>query len=97
MRFYLLFAASFLFLAQSGLAQTEHDRESAEVMRAFEAGFESIEDFETVYNFVLPNDEDEKWRQVPWLPGLWEGIETAKQNGKPMFIWAMNGDPLGCV
>jgi hypothetical protein len=68
-----------------------------EVVKAFESGFESKEDFETVFKFVQPRENEIRWREVDWLPGLWEGIQTANETKKPMFIWAMNGDPLGCV
>lgn len=93
MRFRFLLAVSIsLLLCSFSRAQT-----STEVVSAFDAGFKTRQQFETVNKFILPSAEDEKWRQVPWVPGLWEGIQAAEKANKPMFIWAMNGDPLGCV
>lgn len=72
-------------------------QEESNVIKAFEAGFETQSDFDAVFNFVSPRENETRWRQVPWIPSLWEGIELAEEKKKPMFIWAMNGDPLGCV
>lgn len=67
------------------------------VVEAFESGFKNYDQFQSVYKFVLSSKEDKQWRQVPWIPGLWEGMQIASEKKMPMFIWAMNGDPLGCV
>ena len=40
---------------------------------------------------------EQSWTAVNWLGELWEGRQQAAREGKPMFIWAMNGHPLGCV
>jgi len=53
--------------------------------------------FQTVHNMIRPKPEELEWTKIMWEPDLWEGrIKAAKQN-RPMFIWAMNGNPLGCV
>jgi hypothetical protein len=67
------------------------------IVKAYESGFKTYDQFQSVYQFVLSSKEDKQWRQVPWIPGLWQGIQIASEKKKPMFIWAMNGDPLGCV
>lgn len=79
-------------LSNVGSAQSEPD-----VVEAFNSGFESQEDFETVFSFVRPRESESQWRRVKWMPGLWAGMQAASKLKKPMFIWAMNGDPLGCV
>jgi hypothetical protein len=40
---------------------------------------------------------DEAWRTIPWRINLLEAQRTAAQEGKPIFIWAMDGHPLGCT
>ena len=51
--------------------------------------------YDLVHKYVI--GEEAKWTQVNWMSDLWEArIEAAKKR-KPIFIWAMNGDPLGCV
>ena len=88
-------ALTLVFLC--GISGSVSAQTNAEVIRAFEAGIAKQKQFDTIFNFIVPDKFEEKWRQVPWIPGLWEGIEVAKKANKPMFIWAMNGDPLGCV
>lgn len=95
MRICFLIAASISFLLCGGSVTQAQSK--TDVINAFDAGFKTRQQFDSVFKFVLPSAEDEKWRQVPWVPGLWEGIQAAEKANKPMFIWAMNGDPLGCV
>ncbi|MFI4860433.1 MAG: hypothetical protein ACIAXF_07105 [Phycisphaerales bacterium JB063] len=40
---------------------------------------------------------DEPWRTVPWQVSVLEAQRIALESGKPIFIWAMDGHPLGCV
>ena len=37
------------------------------------------------------------WRTIPWKISLLEAQQEAAQSGKPIFIWAMDGHPLGCT
>ena len=54
-------------------------------------------DFKALLEEISPVASEEKWRQTAWIPGIWEGITLAQEKKKPIFLWAMNGDPLGCV
>ena len=40
---------------------------------------------------------DEPWRKIPWKIGLLDAQQTAAKEKKPIFIWAMDGHPLGCT
>ena len=40
---------------------------------------------------------DAPWRTIPWKITLLEAQRTAIQEKKPIFIWAMDGHPLGCT
>jgi hypothetical protein len=40
---------------------------------------------------------DELWRTVPWQIELLEAQQRAAGERKPIFIWAMDGHPLGCT
>ncbi len=53
--------------------------------------------FRESLDFVLPRAEDMKWASIPWQTDLWEARRLAGEQGKPIFMWAMNGNPLGCV
>jgi hypothetical protein len=36
-----------------------------------------------------------RWDEIPWTTSLWEGRKKAAAEGKPLFIWAANGNPIG--
>lgn len=40
---------------------------------------------------------DEAWRTIPWQLSLLEAQRQAVKEKKPIFIWAMDGHPLGCT
>lgn len=40
---------------------------------------------------------DEPWRTIPWKIALLDAQEQAARERKPIFIWAMDGHPLGCT
>jgi hypothetical protein len=40
---------------------------------------------------------NETWASIPWRTSLLEGRRMAAETGKPLFIWAMDGNPLGCT
>lgn len=40
---------------------------------------------------------DEPWRTIPWKIDLLDAQRTAVAEQKPIFIWAMDGHPLGCT
>lgn len=40
---------------------------------------------------------DEPWRTIPWKIELLSARKAAAEEGKPIFIWAMDGHPLGCT
>ena len=39
----------------------------------------------------------EKWESVPWKTDLHDARDVAIQQKKPIFIWAMDGQTLGCT
>lgn len=41
--------------------------------------------------------KDEPWRTIPWRIALLDAQQTAAKQNKPIFIWAMDGHPLGCT
>ena len=38
----------------------------------------------------------ELWRDIPWKVSLVEAQNLAAREKKPLFIWSMDGNPLGC-
>jgi hypothetical protein len=53
--------------------------------------------FRKLIDSIFPAIGEEKWRQTPWIPSISSGRRMAQERKRPMFLWAMNGDPLGCV
>jgi hypothetical protein len=46
---------------------------------------------------VLPRPDEERWLQIPWRLNLMQARADAQAAGKPLFLWIMNGHPLGCT
>ena len=45
----------------------------------------------------LRSTDDELWRSIAWRIDLLEAQRDAVNERKPIFIWAMDGHPLGCT
>lgn len=45
----------------------------------------------------LKPSDDELWRTIPWKIRLLDAQQQAAKERKPIFIWAMDGHPLGCT
>lgn len=41
--------------------------------------------------------KDALWRTIPWKTSLLDAQRQAAAESKPIFIWAMDGHPLGCT
>ncbi len=37
------------------------------------------------------------WQTIPWQTSLVKAQNMAVRENKPIFIWAMDGHPLGCT
>ena len=46
---------------------------------------------------MLPRADEERWLKVPWRSDLALGRYEANEARKPLFLWLMDGDPLGCT
>lgn len=54
------------------------------------------DEFARLHKLLTPA-EDEPWRTIPWKISVLDAQRAAVQEGKPIFIWAMDGHPLGCT
>ena len=52
--------------------------------------------FQRLYAELEPAP-DEPWRTIPWKIALLDAQQQAAREHKPIFIWAMDGHPLGCT
>lgn len=46
---------------------------------------------------LLPTAEEDRFLEIPWRASLLQARVEASEQRKPMFMWVMNGDPLGCT
>ena len=53
-------------------------------------------EFERLHKLLTPA-EDAAWRTIPWTIELLDAQAVAAEKRKPIFIWAMDGHPLGCT
>lgn len=53
--------------------------------------------FRDIIAAVQPHPDELQWQAIPWQTDLWEARRLALQVGRPIFLWAMNGNPLGCT
>jgi hypothetical protein len=55
------------------------------------------ENFREILDYVQPKPDEVRWQAIPWQTDLWQARRLAAEQGKPIFLWAMNGNPLGCT
>ena len=53
-------------------------------------------EFRKLHKALQPG-ADEPWRTIPWKIELLDAQKIAARERKPIFIWAMDGHPLGCT
>ena len=55
----------------------------------------TAEEFRSLHERLKP-PAAEVWRSIPWKVSLVEAQNAAAREKKPIFIWSMDGNPLGC-
>lgn len=46
---------------------------------------------------IVAKPSEEKWLSIPWRTNLTQARIDAQKADKPMFMWIMNGHPMGCT
>ncbi len=59
------------------------------------AGEFDLDEFEQLHRSLAPAAE--AWQSIPWHSNLTSAQLAAIEQNKPLFIWAMDGHPLGCT
>jgi len=44
---------------------------------------------------MLPSKDEDRWTEIPWRTDLDQARADAARLGKPLFMWIMDGHPLG--
>ena len=53
--------------------------------------------FSAIHALIKPRAGEDRWAEIPWLTSLWQARKQAAAEGKPILLWEMDGNPLGCV
>lgn len=54
------------------------------------------EEYKKLFDKIVPKQQ-ERWQKIPWRIDLLDARSQAYKEKKPLFLWAMNGHPLGCT
>ncbi len=55
----------------------------------------TFDQFQKLHASLVP--ENETWKTIPWQTNLLTAQRIAARQKKLIFIWAMDGHPLGCT
>ena len=55
------------------------------------------DNFAELHALMQPTANELKWREIPWHTNIWEARREAALAGKPVYLWEMDGHPLGCT
>lgn len=47
--------------------------------------------------FIQPDAREQAYKEIDWRTKLADAIKEAKELGRPILLWTMNGHPLGCT
>lgn len=53
--------------------------------------------FGDLLRFIRPKPSELRWQAIPWQTDLRAARRLAEESNRPIFLWAMNGNPLGCT
>lgn len=56
-----------------------------------------ISDLTQKVKAIEPTAQEDKWRRIPWRIDLMSARDEAASENKPIFLWLMNGHPMGCT
>lgn len=51
----------------------------------------SSAEFEKLHKMLKPQPGESRWMEISWHPSVWEGLQKAAAEGKPLFLWAGSG------
>lgn len=53
--------------------------------------------FKELTALCTPGKSSPGWLELDWEIDLWKARQLAAAAGKPIFLWEMDGHPLGCT
>lgn len=55
------------------------------------------DNYQDILEYLRPSPGELRWQEIPWQTDLRAARRLAETERKPIFLWAMNGNPLGCT
>jgi len=55
------------------------------------------ENYRQWLKFIQPDAKEQAYKEIDWRNRFWPAVQEAKQLGRPILLWTMNGHPLGCT
>ncbi|CAN5380458.1 hypothetical protein BH23VER1_BH23VER1_31920 [soil metagenome] len=52
---------------------------------------------DALHALMKPKPDESAWLQIPWRADLATARADAAAAGKPVYLWEMDGHPLGCT
>lgn len=52
---------------------------------------------DAVAEFVRPAGHELSFEKIAWRNAFWPAVTEARELGRPILLWTMNGHPLGCT
>ncbi|MBI2811011.1 MAG: hypothetical protein HYX67_09315 [Candidatus Melainabacteria bacterium] len=46
---------------------------------------------------TVPTKDEDRWLTIPWRTNLMKARLEAQILNRPLFLWIMNGNPMGCT
>jgi hypothetical protein len=53
--------------------------------------------FEHWRDYIRPSAQELSFLEIPWRESFGVAVKEARENDRPILLWAMNGHPLGCT
>ena len=55
------------------------------------------ENYAEIRDAIRPSEEENSWKKIGWRNAFWPAVQEARELGRPILLWTMNGHPLGCT
>jgi hypothetical protein len=57
----------------------------------------TAKDYRDWIEAIVPDATELAYLEVGWRNRFWPAVQEAKELGRPILFWTMNGHPLGCT
>lgn len=64
---------------------------------AAQAAEPNAQNFQQWLTFIQPDAKEQAYKEISWRNKLAPAIDEARELGRPILLWTMNGHPLGCT